>query len=43
MDLGVIEHYAGIPSGIFEDNRYYPNELVHDTVLKAFEKTSMVS
>lgn len=34
----VIEHYTGAPSGIFDDNRYYPNRLVHSTVLDAFER-----
>lgn len=32
----VIEHYTDIPSGIFDDNRYYPNDLVYNTVLEAF-------
>ena len=34
----VIEHYTGAPSDIFNDDRYWPNRLVHHTVLKAFEE-----
>lgn len=34
----IIEHYTGAPNSIFEDKRYWPNRLVHHTVLKAFEE-----
>lgn len=32
----VVEHYTGVPSGIFDDHRYYPNRLVYSTVRDAF-------
>lgn len=33
----VMEHYTGLPSDIFADDRYYPNRLVYATVLDALK------
>lgn len=33
----IIDHHSGVPCGIFDDARYWPNRLVYHTVLDAFE------